>query len=70
MAWLFSMVIQHFGNNVVKGGMRNLPLALAGFLKAHNGEIRTNAPVKKIVVENGKAVRFSFLTVRKSRPEN
>jgi beta-carotene ketolase (CrtO type) len=56
MAWLFSMVIQHFGNNVVKGGMRNLPLALAGFLKAHNGEIRTNAQVKKIVVEKGKAV--------------
>lgn len=56
MAWLFSMVVQHFGNNVVKGGMRNLPLALAGFLKAHNGEIRTNAQVKRIVVENGKAV--------------
>jgi phytoene dehydrogenase-like protein len=56
MAWLFSTVVQHFGNNVVKGGMRNLPLALAGFLQAHNGEIRTNAQVKRIIVENGKAL--------------
>ncbi len=61
MAWLFSMVIQHFGNNVVKGGMRNLPLALAGFLKAHSGEIRTSAKVKKIVVENGKALAVQLL---------
>ena len=56
IAWLFSMIVQHFGNNVVKGGMRNLPLALAGFLEAHNGAIRTNAPVKNIVTEYGKAV--------------
>ena len=56
IAWLFSMTVQHFGNNVVKGGMRNLPLALAGFLEAHHGTIRTNAPVKNIVTENGKAV--------------
>jgi phytoene dehydrogenase-like protein len=61
MAWLFSMVIQHFGNNVVKSGMRNLPLALAGFLEAHKGEIRTNAQVKKIVVENGKALAVQLL---------
>lgn len=61
MAWLFSMVVQHFGNNVVKGGMHNLPLALAGFLKAHNGEIRTNAQVKKIVVENAKALAVQLL---------
>jgi beta-carotene ketolase (CrtO type) len=61
MAWLFSMVIQHFGNNVVKGGMRNLPLAFSSFLKAHNGEIRTNAQVKKIVVQNGKAIAVQLL---------
>ena len=61
IAWLFSMVIQHFGNNVVKGGMRNLPLALAGFLEAHNGEIRTNARVSKIVVENGKAIAVRLI---------
>jgi beta-carotene ketolase (CrtO type) len=55
------MVIQHFGNNVVKGGMRNLPLAFSSFLKAHNGEIRTNAQVKKIVVQNGKAIAVQLL---------
>ena len=61
MAWLFSMIIQHFGNNVVKGGMRNLPLALAGFLEAHNGEIRTNAQVKKIIVKNDRACSVQLL---------
>ena len=61
IAWLFSMIVQHFGNNVVKGGMRNLPLALAGFLEAHNGEIRTNARVRNIVVENGKAIAVRLI---------
>ena len=56
LAWAFCMVIQHFGNNIVKGGMRNLPLALEGFLKAHSGEIRTDAQVERIHVENGQAV--------------
>ena len=56
IAWLFSMIVQHYGNNVVKGGMRHLPLALAGFLEDHNGEIRTNARVKNVVTENGKAI--------------
>ena len=56
IAWLFSMIVQHFGNNVVKGGMRNLPAALAGFLHAHNGEIRTNSQVRNILIENGKAI--------------
>ncbi len=60
-AWLFSMVIQHFGNNVVKGGMRQLPLALARFLEAHGGQIRVNAHVKRILVENGKAVAVELL---------
>ena len=31
-------------------------MALAGFLEAHNGAIRTNASVKNILIENGKAV--------------
>jgi len=56
MARAFTTLIQQFGNNLVKGGMRNLPLALAGFLEAHGGEIRTNARVAKILVENRKAV--------------
>ena len=55
------MVIQHFGNNVVKGGMRRLPLALAHFLEAHGGRIRVNAQVKRILVENGEAVGVELL---------
>lgn len=56
MAWLFSMLVQHFGNKLVSGGMRNLPVALAAFLNAHRGEIRTNARVERIIVDSGKAV--------------
>jgi beta-carotene ketolase (CrtO type) len=36
--------------------MVNLPNALAGFLRAHGGEIRTGADVDKIVVESGRAI--------------
>ena len=60
LAWAFCMVIQHFGNNIVKGGMRNLPLALEGYLKAHGGEIRTEANVERIHVENGRAVAIGL----------
>ena len=57
IAWLFSMIVQHFGNNVVKGGMRNLPLALAGFLEAIIMERFGPMPESSdIVTENGKAV--------------
>lgn len=55
-AWLFSMVIQRYGNNVVRGGMGNLAAALAGVVQAHGGEIRTGAEVKRIAVEGGRAV--------------
>lgn len=56
IACLFSMIVQHFGNNVVKGGMRRLPLALAGFLEAHGGSICVGAAVERILVEDGKAI--------------
>lgn len=56
VACLFSMVVQHFGNNVVRGGMRQLPLALAGYLEAHGGSIRLDSQVKRVLVEDGKAV--------------
>jgi len=52
---MFSGLIQQYGNNLVKGGMRNLPLALAGYLQAHGGEIRTDARVDRILVEDGRA---------------
>jgi phytoene dehydrogenase-like protein len=52
---MLSGLIQQYGNNLVKGGMRNLPLALAGYLEAHGGEIRTDARVDRILVEDGRA---------------
>ena len=56
LAWLFNTILQDVGNNVVKGGMHNLSLALAGYFQSQSGEIRTNALVRKIVVRDGKAV--------------
>ena len=55
---LFSTVMQDGGNNVVKGGFGNLPLALAKYLESQGGQIMTNSSVEKTVVdkEQGKAV--------------
>jgi len=49
LGWLFASVLQNAGNNLVKGGMHRVTLALAEDLRAHGGEIRTNALVEKIV---------------------
>ena len=56
LAWLFASLIQGLGNCVVKGGMHRLPLALAAYLRAKGGEIRTGARVSKIVVKDNRAV--------------
>ena len=56
LAWLFASLIQGVGNRVVKGGMHNLPLALANYLRSQGGQIRTGAKVSKIVVKDGRAV--------------
>ncbi len=56
LAWLFASLIQTLGNRVVKGGMYNLPLALAAYFRSKGGQIRTGARVNKIMVENGRAV--------------
>jgi beta-carotene ketolase (CrtO type) len=56
LAWLFDTLIQDLGNNVVKGGMGQLALALARCLESLGGSIRTNARVRRIVVRDGKAV--------------
>jgi len=48
LAWLFASVLQNVGNNLVKGGMNRVTLALAEYLQAHGGVIRTNALVKQI----------------------
>jgi len=56
LAYLFNTVIQDGGNNLVKGGMHNLPRALAAVIEAHGGRVRTSTRVKKIRVVNGTAV--------------
>jgi len=60
-AWLFSTAVQDVGVSIVKGGMHHVSSALAGDLEAHGGEIRTNAPVAKIVVDGhtARAVRLA-----------
>ena len=56
LAWLFDTIIQDFGNNVVKGGMHNLSLALARYFMSQGGTIRTNARVRQIIVRGQEAV--------------
>lgn len=55
LAWLFGTVLEDVGNNLVKGGMHNVSLALAAYLRSQGGEIRTNAGVEKILVDSGRA---------------
>ncbi len=55
LAWPFGTVLQDVGNNLVKGGMHNVSLALAGYLRSCGGEIRTSAGVEKILVSSGRA---------------
>ena len=49
LGWLFASVLQNAGNNLVKGGMNRVTLALAEHLRSHGGEIRTNARVEQIL---------------------
>jgi beta-carotene ketolase (CrtO type) len=56
LAWLFGTVLQDAGNNLVKGGMHHVSLALADYLRSKGGEIRTSAGVEKIVVNSGRAI--------------
>ena len=61
LSWLFASVLQNVGNNLVKGGMNRVTLALAEHLQAHGGEIRTNCHVEKILgdAERATAVRLT-----------
>jgi beta-carotene ketolase (CrtO type) len=54
LSWLFASVLQNVGNNLVKGGMNRVTIALAEYLQAHGGAIRTSARVAKIL---GDAIR-------------
>src|SRR5215471_11519957 len=56
LGWLFASVLQNAGNNLVKGGMHCVTLALAEDLRAHGGEIRTNALVEKILGDAKRAI--------------
>jgi phytoene dehydrogenase-like protein len=55
LAWLFGTVLQDVGNNLVKGGMHHVSLALAKHLRSMGGEIRTSSRVEKILVSSGRA---------------
>src|SRR5713101_1580191 len=61
LAWLFASVLQNVGNNLVKGGMNRVTLALAEDLRAHGGEVRTNVLVEKILgdAKRATAVRLT-----------
>jgi len=61
LSWLFASVLQNVGNNLVKGGMNRVTLALAEYLQAHGGEIRTNARVERILgdAKRAAAVRLA-----------
>ena len=56
-AWLFSTCVQDVGVSIVKGGMHRVSAALAADLEAHGGEIRTNASVDTIVVDDNRATK-------------
>jgi len=53
---LFTALVQDAGNRAVKGGMHNLPQALAASLRSKGGQIRTGARVSRIAVKGGRAV--------------
>ena len=52
----FLSIMQDAGNRAVKGGMGKVAAALASALSAFGGEVRTSAPVRRVVVESGTAV--------------
>jgi phytoene dehydrogenase-like protein len=54
-AWLFAGSVQDVGVSIVRGGMHKVAAALAEVLRVNGGEIRTNAKVAEIVIENGRA---------------
>jgi beta-carotene ketolase (CrtO type) len=56
LCYLFAAIIQDGGNNVVKGGFVNLPMALAGYLQSKGGKIMTSSYVKRILIEDSRAV--------------
>jgi len=62
LAWLFASVLQNVGNNLVKGGMNRVTLALAEYLQAHGGVIRTNVRVKQILGDTKRATAVRLVS--------
>lgn len=60
LAWLFASVLQNEGNHLVQGGMNQVTLALAKYLKDKGGSIRTSAKVSKIIVKNARATEVQL----------
>ena len=56
LGWLFASVLQNAGNNLVKGGMHRVTLALAEDLRAHGGDIRISALAEKILGDSNRAI--------------
>lgn len=61
-AWLFAGLVQDVGVSIVKGGMHNVSRALVAELEAHGGEVRVDAGVRRISVEQGRAARVTLGT--------
>ena len=62
LGWLFASVLQNAGNNLVKGGMNHITLALAEHLQAHGGEIRTNVRVEKVLGDAKRATAVRLIS--------
>jgi len=62
LGWLFASVLQNAGNNLVKGGMNRVTLALAEHLQAHGGEIRTNVRVEKVLGDAKRATAVRLIS--------
>ena len=73
------VLVQDGGNNVVKGGMINLPLALTRYLQARGGHIATGSGVSRIIInkdrkavairlDNGKEIAVKRLVVSSIDP--
>ena len=65
IASLFASVIQDTGNNVVKGGFVNLPIAIAKYIESKGGKIMTSSSVAKILIKNGKAIGVTLADGKK-----
>lgn len=65
LCYLFASVIQYGGNNAVKGGFVNLPIALANYLQSKGKQIMTSSRVKRVVVENKRAIGVELANRKK-----